>query len=271
MAIPLDQADAALRALFADWTDPELPARAGLVVAEGAETVRWLLASPWTVRAVLAKPSLAFALEQDCGQVPVLVAEPAAQSALLGFKFTRGILAVAERPPARALTDWLPQAPASCGLMIADGIHDPANIGALIRSARCLGLAALLLGPGCGDPFYRRAVRVSVGHAFHLPILASADLTADLEGLAAAGFQRFAAHRGPMSCSLRDCPPAGPRWALVVGNEDRGPQPSTLAHCDTCVAIDMATGVDSLNVTVAAGILAHALREGGGASARGHS
>ncbi|MHC5068505.1 MAG: TrmH family RNA methyltransferase, partial [Planctomycetota bacterium] len=145
--------------------------------------------------------------------------------------------------------------------LVLDGIHDPANVGALVRSARCLQVDAVVCGPGCADPFYRRAVRVSVGHVFHLPIHHTTDLPAWLTAARARGLWCVAGHRGPLSQHLDELSSCPAPWALVVGNEDRGPQPSTLAACDGSVAIRMAAGVDSLNVATAGAILLNGLRE----------
>ena len=54
-------------------------------------------------------------------------------------------------------------------VVVLEGLNDPENIGAVFRNAAAFGAAAVLLDPTCGDPLYRRAVRVSVGHALHLP------------------------------------------------------------------------------------------------------
>lgn len=249
---------------FHHLTDSDWPARRGYLVAEGTDAVRWLLESRWPTVAVLTKPSLLPVLEPglqhqaDAGvSVRVATTDQAGLSAVLGFPFKRGCVAVAARPTVPSLRDQLQQGWRPRRVAVCDAIHDPANLGAIARSVRCLGLDGLVLLPGCADPWYRRAIRTSVGHLFHVPIVSADDPVVAITDLQAAGMTVVAAHRGPGSRSVAPlvCP-----WAVVLGNEDRGVRPAVVDACDRRCHISMAAGVDSLNVAVAAGVMLHALR-----------
>src|SRR5690606_16189537 len=104
------------------------------------------------------------------------------------------------------------------------------------------------------DPFYRQAVRVSMGTVFRIPIVRCESLHADL--------QRLKTHWGVrlMATVLdKDAQPlAGyarpPRLAVLFGNEAQGIRPDILPLCDDRVTIPMKLGTDSLNVAVAAGV-----------------
>ena len=239
--------------------DADHPARVGKVVAEGAECVRWLLQSDLQVELVVGKATVLAALGPElaarAGTVTSVVADQAALSALVGFRCTRGVVACGQRPH-QPTVDALLGDCVQPRLLVLDAVHDPGNVGGLIRSARCLGVDAVVLGPGCADPFYRRAVRVSVGHVFQLPVVSVPDLGPVFACLEQAGVCILAAHRGPMAAALETIQ-APPSWALVLGNEDRGPSPQAVQACHHHVAIPMAPGVDSLNVAVAGAIIMH--------------
>jgi len=257
------ESDPALLAPLRDLTRADHPDRAGRVVAEGAECVRWLLDSPLEVALVAGKRGVLATLEAELAargdRTTAIVASQGELSELVGFRFTRGVVAWAHRPQPPRVSDLLART-AVPHLAVLDAVHDPGNVGGLVRAARCLGLDGVVLGPGCADPFYRRSVRVSVGHVFQLPLVPVADLTATLAELSEAGVEIIAAHRGPLSRPLHELRAPAGSWALVLGNEDRGPAPAVVAACHRRVAIAMAPGVDSLNVAMAGGIAMHWLR-----------
>lgn len=97
--------------------------------------------------------------------VPVYCAEFDVLTQLTGFKLTRGMLCAMKRPP-------LPTVKEICEnksrIVILDKVMNPTNVGAIIRSAAALGMDAVLLTPGCSDPLYRRAARVSMGTVFQI-------------------------------------------------------------------------------------------------------
>ena len=101
-----------------------------------------------------------------CGQVPVYVAAPEVLSQITGYPLTRGMLCAMHRPPR-------PLAAALCAharrIVVLENVMNPTNVGAIIRSAAALGMDAVLLAPGCSDPLYRRAIRVSMGTVFQIP------------------------------------------------------------------------------------------------------
>jgi TrmH family RNA methyltransferase len=233
----------------------DLPGRAaeGAVVAEGFEAVSLLLASSWPVGAVLCDTGRARRLAAPAAArgVPLLTRSTAEISAILGYPDRRGCCAWAPRPP---LADCTPAA----GDVVLVGVHDPANVGSLVRSARCLGWRRVLVTPGSADPLSRRSVRTSMGHAFHLGLGRLADPVPALAAAVAGGLPVLAAdsHGEPLR-------PGGDRDAgracLVLGNEDRGLEPDLLAVCSRRLAIPMRDGVDSLSVTAAGAILLWAL------------
>jgi tRNA G18 (ribose-2'-O)-methylase SpoU len=155
-------------------------------------------------------------------RAPIYVIDPQPMAAVTGMKTHTGVLAIARRPEPLALDDLMtPIAPDAARAVdsvggadqaagdhsggggetsggrplyvVAHAIKETVNLGALMRVAAAFGVRGLILGPHCCDPFYRRAVRVSMGAAFRLPVFRSDDLTRDLTRLRDAFGVRLAA------------------------------------------------------------------------------
>ena len=97
--------------------------------------------------------------------IPVYCAEFDVLTQLTGFKLTRGMLCAMKR---KALPDAKEICKDKSRIVILDKVMNPTNVGAIIRSAAALGMDAVLLTPGCSDPLYRRAARVSMGTVFQI-------------------------------------------------------------------------------------------------------
>ena len=173
-------------------------------------------------------------------------------AAAVGFHLTRGVLASADRAPEPVLPGLLA---AARRVLALEGINDHENLGALFRNAAALGADAVLLGPRCADPLYRRSVRVSMGHVLRVPFARG-----PLAALREAGLTVLALTPHPPAVPLSTVDRSVPRAALLVGAEGPGPSPEALAAADVRVRIPMASGVDSLNVATAAAIALHHLR-----------
>jgi tRNA G18 (ribose-2'-O)-methylase SpoU len=232
---------------------PDRPGGRGLVIAEGVPVVQRLLASPYPLRAVLGVPGRLAALAADLAAVDAPVYQVSAEvlARTVGFRLNRGVLAAADRAPEPAAAELL----AAAGRVLAlEGVNDHENLGALFRNAAALGVDAVLLGPRCADPLYRRSVRVSMGHVLRVPFA-----RAPLPALRDAGLTVLALTPRPPAVPLSTVDPSVPRAALLVGAEGTGLTEAALAVADLHVRIPMAAGVDSLNVATAAAIALHHL------------
>ncbi|MDO4515780.1 MAG: RNA methyltransferase [Bacillota bacterium] len=185
-----------------------------------------------------------------CGDIPVYTAPFHVLTQLTGFQLTRGMLCAMGRPP-------LPPVEAVCAqarrVAVLEDVMNPTNVGAIFRSAAALNMDALLLTPGCSDPLYRRAIRVSMGTVFQLPWTFLEPGWP--EQLHALGFRTAAMALREDSLSIRD--PrlrAEEKLAVVLGTEGDGLAPATIAACDYTVRIPMSHGVDSLNVAAASAV-----------------
>ncbi len=143
----------------------------------------------------------------------------------------------------------------SKGTAIAlERVRNPYNVGAILRTAAFFGVDAVLLGASAPDPgLPPLAVRVAEGGAEHLLLARTTDLTETLSRLRALGVAVVGADAGAR-ISVFDF--SWPRPSiLVVGHERDGLGPRVQSRCDAIVSIPRAGLVDSLNVSVAAGVL----------------
>jgi tRNA G18 (ribose-2'-O)-methylase SpoU len=194
----------------------------------------------------------------------------------VGFALHRGVVAVADRPAPldvdTVLAGAVGRRGASPVVAVLEGLNDHENIGALFRNAAAFGVGGVLLDPTCADPLYRRSVRVSMGHVLHVPFARLDPWPSGLRRVRDHGFvvAALAPHPtgadGPPGASLRELADravvAGAGVALLLGAEGPGLSEPALAAADAVVAIPMADGVDSLNVSTAAAIAFHALAPG---------
>ncbi|MEZ5420296.1 MAG: RNA methyltransferase [Vicinamibacterales bacterium] len=247
-------------------TDPAALTARGLFVAEGRLVVARLAASPrHRVRSLLLTETAAAAmttvLEGLDAAVPAFIVPQAVMNGVAGFNIHRGCLALADRPAARGLDDLaLREASA---VVVAEGVNNPDNVGGLFRNAAALGAAAIVLGPGCGDPLYRKAVRTSMAATLDLPYVEQVAWPDALDRLRQDGLALVACTPDPAAPSLYDVALPS-RAAVLVGAEGTGLTAAARARSDLAVRIPMHGTMDSLNVATAAAVVLSAL-----AAARG--
>lgn len=196
------------------------------------------------------------ALIRRCGEIPVYTAEFDVLTQLTGFKLTRGMLCAMHRPTLPGVAKICKNAHR---VAVLENVVNPTNIGAIFRSAAALGMDAVLLTPGCSNPLYRRAIRVSMGTVFQIPWTFFDEKTEwKTEGirlLKAMEFKTAAMALKEDSFDIDD--PhliAEEKLAVVLGTEGDGLASETIADCDYTVCIPMAHGVDSLNVAAASAV-----------------
>jgi tRNA G18 (ribose-2'-O)-methylase SpoU len=266
--MPIERVDSLDDPRLADYRhvpDPELLRRGDVFVAEGRLVVRTLLASsPLGTRSVLltanAYRTLADLIEPRLADTPVFLVGEGTIEALTGFNIHRGCLAIGERPARAAVGDLLARLPGARRLVVLERIANADNMGGIFRNAAAFGADAVVLGPGCCDPLYRKAIRVSMGTALRVPFCHADDWGQDLELIRGAGFTVAALVPAEDADDIARRASALPRdtqVALLAGSEGAGLTPETLAHADVRLRIPMAPGVDSLNVATATGIALH--------------
>jgi tRNA G18 (ribose-2'-O)-methylase SpoU len=230
----------------------------GRFIAEGELVVKRLLESDFRCESVLlaTRRVAEFAPLVPTG-VPIFAGPADVVHQIVGFKFHAGVMAVGIRKPPLSLerlaSTWTANDPVT--LVVCPEISNTENLGSLIRIAAGFGGSAMVLGQHSCDPFYRQSVRVSMGTVFRLPLVQSQDLLSDLMMLK----QRWDVQTIATVCQ----PDAEPlaqarrsnRIAVLFGNEAQGLGAEYVAACDRRVTIPMQLGTDSLNVSVAAGVV----------------
>lgn len=226
-------------------------------LAEGWLLWERLIECGWEIEAVVTIERLAEAVVRtapdDCR---IYIVPDEALSALVGFKFHRGIIAQGCRRARQVSCESL-AAPGPAVVVVCPQIQDPENLGSILRVSAAFGARGLVVGAGCPDPFTRRVLRVSMGAVLRLPVWHEVD---------PAMWLRDACHGYEFSAVATVLDPAAPqlaefvwpaRTALVLGREDQGLTLEIRSACSREVTIPMAAGTDSLNVAVAAGIFLH--------------
>ena len=157
---------------YAMVAEPAALARAGLFAAEGRLVAPRLLASRYRVHSILLSDAALDSLRSELETRPdvdLLVAPAAIISATGGFNFHRGCLALGYRDAPLDVPQLLEASAGSRDpIVVLEGVNNPDNIGGIFRSAHALGARGVVMGPGCGDPLYRKAIRTSMGTTLQL-------------------------------------------------------------------------------------------------------
>ena len=221
-------------------------------VVEGVRLVEEALASLWPVELVLYSGQLSprgqkilTGLANTGADIEEIASH--LMDGLTDTETSQGILAVIRRReialPAEG--DFF---------VIADAIHDPGNLGTLIRTCAAAGVDGLILTPGSVDPFAPKVIRAGMGAQFRLPIH-----TADWDTITAELHSRSR----PVRILLSDVESGRPAWqtdlrspvALVIGSEAEGVSAAARQAADDRIHIPMPGKSESLNAAIAAGIL----------------
>jgi RNA methyltransferase, TrmH family len=235
------------------WTklvrDSRLRKKERRCLVEGPHLVAALLESGLKPLAVLASEP---GLKRE--QIESLVKKSGVHPVVLSEGVFRSI-ADAETPPGIAAEIAIPQAEekSSRQAVFLEGIQDPANVGAIVRSAAAFGVGTVVLDRGCADPWSPKVLRAAMGGHFLLGIRSVAAFEEELE--------RF---EGTLLCTvpkdgtpLPDADLAG-RLGWLFGAEGQGVSATAALHAALRVTIPMAPGAESLNVAAAAAICLYA-------------
>jgi len=232
-------------------------------ITEGKKPTMRLLESGFVVKSILTSEKFVDLLKPhltgDRSDAPVIVMPNAVCQMLVGYTFHCGMLGCGLRKPPPDLSELI--CPAERQLFaVCPSTENQDNMGAILRIAAAFGVSGLLLGKGCCDPFSRRTIRVLMGNALRIPIIeAGEELPAlvnelrdahNVELIGSALGEDALALRGVDVDNKRSC-------AILLGNEAAGLDHNWIELCQRVVTIPMHNVTDSLNVSVAAGILLH--------------
>ena len=150
-----------------------------------------------------------------------------------------------------------PNAPGA--VLVLDQVTDPQNIGALLRVAAAMGVQAVVAQDRRTPPLAGATAKAAAGTAEIVPLVRVVNIARAMEGLRERGF-RLAGLAGEGAVPLGAYVPDGP-VALIAGAEGKGLRALVRETCDDLVSIEMATGVESLNVSTATAIALYTLRD----------
>lgn len=139
--------------------------------------------------------------------------------------------------------------------VVLETVQDPANVGAILRSAAAFGFDGAVLCGACADVFAGKALRASMGAAGRIAVIAAETVQDAVTALHERGVTVYAAALvGAQSLAdIEPCPERGA--ALLIGNEGSGLTAQAVAAADKAVRIPMTDNAESLNAAVAAGVL----------------
>lgn len=258
--------------VFANLTERELrnsyEKKGGIFIAESPNVIARALDAGYEPVSFLMEEKhitgdAAFLLER-CPEVPVYTAGRAVLEKLTGYKLTRGVLCALKRKEPDSFENVCKNAKR---VVILENLADATNMGAIFRSAAALGIDAVLLTPGCGDPLNRRCLRVSMGNVF-LVKWARIGNTAEewpekgMNLLKEQGFKTLSMALRNNSANIDD--PVlynEEKLAILLGTEGEGLLTKTIELSDYVAKIPMREGVDSLNVAAAGAIIFWELRK----------
>ena len=248
-------------------------------VVESKLLTQRLLRSDYEVESVLiddvALPNSGDWLSEE---ITAYVIPRTAMSELLGFNFHRGVLGCGKRKRRLQATEVLAPEPMTLatgfdsttfspdtselqqknrwtGVYVV-GVQDPENLGQIARNCSALGVSDLIIGPECVDPFARRVLRVSMGCMLNLRISYANDPISFLTWASSEGIRSLATSLSSDSKPLEQYRRVK-ATLVVMGNEANGLAEHVQNAATDRVKIDMLLGTDSLNVSVAAGIILH--------------
>lgn len=274
-------------------------------IAEGTETIRILIQqstqipssndglSPICVKSIFLKPTSLFdepvrllnnveeamriKREQDGSngnrpEFKVLVGTESVLSLIAGFPILRGALACGIVPTDRNETwlnsflhDKIVKKSKSVRILALDGICDNANLGSMIRCASAFGVDVVVVSHDTCDFWYRRTIRVSMGHIFRIPIVRVRNLAGSIQKWSAGPELNVTSYAAVLETDhlLSNIRHKGiPKsWCCIMGNEGNGVSTAVREAATHKIRIQIESTVDSLSVPVAAGILLNGLRE----------
>lgn len=170
--------------------------------------------------------------------------------AMADTEHTQGILAVCQKKELSLSAFPLKQT----GLyLLAEEIQDPGNLGTIIRTADACKVDGIFLSKGCVDLYNAKVLRSTMGSLFHIPIFQNVDLIEYLDTIQQNQIAVFAAHLKATEYYYHTDFKKG--CAFVIGNEGKGISDALAKKCNQFIKIPMIGQAESLNASVATGVL----------------
>ncbi len=186
---------------------------------------------------------------------PLRFEERGALDRLAGVKSHQGVVALGAEKKYAQLEDV---APAAELLVVLDGVEDPHNLGAIIRTANAAGAGGVIIGERRAAGLTESVAKAAAGALEHVPVVRVVNINHTIQALKRDGW--FVYGLDENGDQLYDAVDWSSRTAMVMGAEGKGLHELVKKNCDALVRIPMAGKIASLNVSVAAGIVLFAWR-----------
>lgn len=219
----------------------------GLFIVEGFHMSEEAMSSPFTVESVLLREgvSLSFAIKEG---VPSFILSDRLFNSLSDTRTPQGVAVVLRKK----------LLPCTGSLLVAlDGLQDPGNVGTILRTADAAGFHGAILSRNTADLFSPKVLRATMGSVFRLGISQPSSLPGFLKELIGQGYAVISSQLDGLPFFDRD--PLPQKLVLVIGNEGNGVSPEVRALATHRFALPMRGGAESLNASVAAGIMMYDL------------
>ena len=216
-------------------------------LVEGEHLMEEALASDWEVKELIVSEEVA--VPDMAKHLPVTEVTKQVFKELSFTASPQGMMAVVEIKKEEAVNGEV--------VVLLDAVQDPGNAGTIIRTADAAGADGIILGSGCVDLYNDKVIRATQGSIFHLPII-HADLEEKLLRLKEADYRVWATALEKAE-NYKDLP-IPQKTALIFGNEGAGVKESLLEKADERVTIPILGKAESLNVSIAAGVLLYYLK-----------
>lgn len=215
-------------------------------IVEGINSIREALNSNFEIKNILYCPDIT-----EVGNIdfPILSVTKDILCKISDTVTPQGIIAVCSIPHNATILSEFDK------ILFLDRVQDPGNVGTLIRTADAMGFDAVILSSGSSDPYSLKVVRSTVGSIFHIPLIYDADVSQTLKSLKNNGCFIYSSTLKEAT-SIEKIIPKKP-FVLVIGNEGQGISDETESLTDYFIKIEMFGRAESLNASIAAGILMH--------------
>jgi predicted rRNA methylase len=181
----------------------------------------------------------------------IILASKNEMETIVGHSLHQGILAAAKIPKERTIDQLMATADKPLLFVVLDQVADSENIGSIIRTSYGMNVTAVIIDKNSTSPWMRRAVRVSMGAVFKLPIVTVDFIPGCIEKLKTSGVRTFATTLGESALPIWDCDFTKDS-AIIFGSEAHGIKQEIIKACDGEVSIPMSES--SLNVGIAQGM-----------------
>lgn len=215
---------------------------------EGYHLIEEALKSGWVIEVIIVQDGIE--LPDWLAQQRYQLVDPHVFAAISQTETPQGIAAVVKiKDTSAPLGDYL---------LLLDQVQDPGNLGTMIRTADAAGFSQVILGKGTVDVYNDKVIRASQGSIFHISII-EADLAELIPALHSQAYTVFAS--ALEQTIAYDAVGELDKVALIMGNEGSGIAPEILELADQRIKIPIYGQAESLNVSIAAGILMYQLRK----------